>query len=477
MHLKINAPLVITLASLAAFLPFIDKPLFVDDHAIFEQARALVHQPTIPYRMESGMLGWEKGRDVGEDNPPVLFYGLAATIKFFGDEPWKSRVATIPLQILGFLAFYAIARRYVRHALWATLLLLVTPHLWVTSNSLLVDSILGPVMWIGLYAWMRLWETGKPSWGIAASLFIAMAPLVKYTGFLIWGVAVLWVLLEHRQWRSWRWLWLLIPSFIFCAWLIYSQHLYGTDHFSAVAGTRMTFPKITNLFTVLAFVCATTPCLWLIIPAISCRPGWFLGLWVVMGILGLTVALGWTCARFYVIISAPLVLLSVKTLEESKPKWVDAHFFRYGVLGLLTAFGALVMHADWTRARIEKEAALWANQWIIENQWKGNAYYPGATRTGLSAYLDNRSWKAATPQQMLEAGELLLVAQRGLPRHFLPAPKDVQLLSAKEFHTWNPVRLVDTPSRVGWYGSVWGPYPIAFSNQVLEIYSLLRVER
>jgi len=487
---SLSPALMITLACLGAFVPFIHKPLFVDDHAIFEQARDLVHQPAIPYRMEEGKLGWQKGQDVGEDNPPLFFYGLAATIKLFGDEPWTSRAATLPIQILGMLAFYALAKRYVRHPLWATLLLLATPHVWVTSNSLLVDSILGPVLWMALFAWIRAWESSRFTWGLTAGILLGLAPLVKYTGLIVWAVAGVWVLIEHQRWKSSRWLWSVIPLFLFGGWLWYTRGLYGADHFSAVAGSRMTPFRFENLLTVLSFTTITTPAVWMLLLGVVAyvfrrplkaagiwdRQNSFLCAWIGLGVAGLSIALGWTCARFLVILSAPLILFSVRAVEALHPSWIRMRTIRGAILGAFAAIGLLVMHADWARAKVEQDAAVWANDWVQRNNWTGPAYYPGATRGGLSAYLDSTRWKKSEPQQEIEAGALLLIPQRGLTPYFLPAPTNVRLLEDRSYRSWNPVRLVDSPARVGWYGSIWGHRPLAFSNQAIEIYQLLLVE-
>ncbi|WP_285172436.1 hypothetical protein, partial [Mycobacterium tuberculosis] len=53
----------ICLVGMAAFLPFIDRPLFVDDHAHVRLAFDLMEHPGLPFPRHPGELGWQEGQN------------------------------------------------------------------------------------------------------------------------------------------------------------------------------------------------------------------------------------------------------------------------------------------------------------------------------------------------------------------------------------------------------------------------------
>jgi 4-amino-4-deoxy-L-arabinose transferase-like glycosyltransferase len=522
--------LYVSLMTLVALLPFVHRPLFVDDHATFTQAADLIHHWRLPYRNEPQQLGWAKGQPVGEDNPPVYFYFMAAAIRLMGTHVWKAHLAMLPISLLGILAFYALARCYVRHPLWAALLWLSCPHFWLTANSLLVDALLGPMFVMGLVCWMKGWKEKRIGWSLLSAVLLGLTPLAKYTGLLSWAVVILWTLLEGRDRKSLRWLCLLIPAALFAAWILWSRSLYGQSHFLAVARTRMAWPGIANWISLSAMTCGSTTCMllpllllpakirraqpsiaaalffiyiafggflihpvaigiqlgfwsgaflvWLfsVIPASdhNDRSWLFLGLWALVGWVGLAFAVNWVCARFLVIIGPPLVLLTVRSFEWQAPALTHSTTFRRASLALLALFSLSLAGADYLQASVDRKVAQQADLWLQEHMPGRKGYYPGAALGGLSYYLDSKRWEGVDPGLLLQTGDVILLPWRTLPPAFLPRIGKPKILAQFVYRSWNPLRTLDLVSGGCFYGSIWAPLPFSFSRAPLEVYTLVQ---
>jgi hypothetical protein len=342
-------------------------------------------------------------------------------------------------------------------------------------------------------------------------------------------VAALWVLMTRSDKRSWKWAWALLPAGVFVAWEVGSQHLYGAGHFGAVAKSRMVIPGPEKFLTLAAFISATTPCLFIpvfasIVGRVDGRRRWIVGglaaatlaitifvypplsigvqlglwsavfvawillldpgdasgrwlfAWLLLGLIGLAVALDWVCARFLVIHSAPLILLSVRSVEAKFSRLTDSRSFRAGSFVVLTVYGLAVASADFSQARVDWRAARWAEAWEQKLDHPGRAYYPGAALGGLGYYLRADRWQGLPPGAEVPKGSLLLIPRRTLPSFFLPEVSRAHVVAILEFRSWNPIRVFGSAVRAGFYGSVWGALPVAFSSAPLETYQLLLAE-
>jgi len=481
--------LFLLLACLAAWMPFVGRPLFIDDHAHFREAVLRGLDPARPYD-ERG-LGWRPGETPGEANPPIYFYLVGGITRVLGPHPGRIHLALISLHLLGMLAFFSLARRYTRHPLWASLLWLTTPHYWLTANSLLLDSLLAPFFLIGLWGWISGWENRSSVHLAVGALFLGLTPLVKYTGYLAWAVVGLWAVLNgHRRDR--RWLWSLIPLALSAAWLTWSGRVYGGSHLAATASASVVPFDFSRLRDLLVFFLVSTPvaliglisgsaALGAASPAnglAAVRPGraWdrtdaLLFAWVAAGLAGLLFARGWVCARYFVVVGPAAILLSVRLSENAR--WAESRAFRSAALGVLAASGAVLAAADYFQARVDRNAArdLEAARERLSTDVHG--CYPAALLSGLSAYLPPDRWRPLEPGEKPSRGEAAAIPLRQLPRAFWPDVGDMRPAALFSYRSPLPVRLQDGPTGAGWYGSVWGHHPLSLTTAPLETYLFL----
>jgi len=463
----------ISIIALIAFLPFINRPLFIDDHAIFQQAESLSTRLATPYSTYPEQLGWTPGHDVGEDNPPIFFYLLALLIRTLGPTLWKIHLVLFSIHLLGLWAFYGLAKRFTQYPQWATLCWLFTPHYFVTAQSLLVDSFLIDLFLLAMFCLTQRWM-------LMGALLLGIVPLIKYTGLLSWPIAGLWILLRKER-NSRDWIYFLIPIALFASWMLWSRSIYGHDHFTAVARSRMTWPGLSNYLVLGRFWIGTTPIVLVGLIGLSQikqinREIVFLASWLVLGLVGLSFALPWVCARFLVIIGPPSVLLSIVIMENVFPKLLDRFTIRFIVLLPIIVLSLLLAQIDYAQARNDVAIAQQANQWLDNHPAIGNYYYPAAALGGLSYYLNKAHWQAIEPAKIVQTGSYVLLPTRTLPSLFWPKLDRAHILERWDYNTWNPLRVLDNPSGAGFYGSIWGALPFSFSKGPVETYLIVRNE-
>lgn len=499
-------------AGLALF-PFFRQALFVDDHAHFEQAERIAWTGGGPYSKTAGGLGWVKGQIPGEANGPVYLMAVGGLIRLLGDEVSVVRLALFPLHLAGVFSVYFLARRFVRRPFLASLVWLVSPHVWLTTNSLLVDAMLASLVSIGICLWVEGWERDSDLLLAGGAFFQGLSFLVKYTGLISIAVSLIWILLWSKRRFHGKSLWLSIPVGMGVGWFLWSRSFYGESHFLAVARGSLSFHGGDRWVTLAAFATATTPilalagiknlltnkparvgalgaflaagilapftdmittfglcalaslfvvALWPAAPDADRAPGeGWLRSWILLGVVGLWAARGWVCARYLVVIGIPLVLLSLQVLESWR---------FWGKIGRSALWGLIVYGGCLAAANFQQAAV---DPWAIKEvqkkfgrdtsvQW----FFPAATLSGLPYYGAKAGWRPLKPGEDIPPGGRLLLPARRLPKVFWPNTQGAAVLGTFSAPRGLPFRLLG--SKAGFYGSIWGPRPFGFSLEPAE---------
>ncbi|OVE77407.1 hypothetical protein BVX98_02565 [bacterium F11] len=524
-----NPFFLIFLLTLGAFLPFIGKPLFVDDHPVYQEALDLPNHPAKPYITIETRPGWDKGTIPNEYNPPFYFYYMGYLAKLVGNEIWKAHLFILPFTLLGLWAFYWISRSYLKHPLLATAFLLISPHFWITGTSLLVDALLAPMMLMGIACWIEAWKRQDRSLFLLAGVLLGLAPLVKYTGLLSWAVVVLWSLGQkpRKQWTSF--LFLLIPFLMMASWLTWTRLLYQESHFSAVAHQSLHWPTVQHLVFSFAYASASTfvVCLLLLflkrLPNLERWPlvliiylgGWFAGLslnlrptegiqmgfwvssfclwlmlvtpqsrkevtakgwlwgWVLLGLLGLSLARDLYCGRYFVIIGPPMIILTLQLLEEKFSPIFQSRQLRYLLFTGIFIPSLLLTMGDYGQAKLVRRAANDLNLWLKKENITGKAYYTAATLESLGFYLDS-NWNPMGPQESMNPGDVVVLPLATLPSRFFPKLRNPVLVGKFLYQMKNPFRTISRFAHAGFYGSIWEPLPFSVTQKPAGVYTVIQ---
>jgi len=519
------------------FLPFIGRAYFVDDYYFVTMARGILEHPTRPYDFRSDDAGkdniaWERGQPPRMVNPPLFHYYLAAVMHICGDDrSWVLRLSMLPFAWVSVLSMFILGRHFVRDSFGATALFAVTPVFWLTSYSLLIDSMLIAWLLAALVVFFRACEKKSIAWSLLSGVLMGAAILTKYFGVIVIALAFLWLVLDADR-RRW---WGAYASFPVClsllaAWSIWNIQTYGETHLlaSMARGVKADQSLIFYLNKIISvasflgggsvFLLAGFPLLWkqsrvvfaglLAVLAgfvwlfqsaaggfsvsISVQLGlwigatfafvallilkplhdhrWFLTGWVLLGLLELIVVMPWVAGRYMLCILPALCWLVWGELETRA--W---HGFRKGILATTGVIGLLVAWGDQSQAN-----TIYTLASQVESRLPVSAasrrYYLGDTFSGFRAYLQDMKWEAAFPDQSFQKGDVLLFARYRLSAWWrLPDSAYWERVGSIVFQNSCPVRVMSIPSSAGWYASVWGALPYVFVREPLEDYRLLRL--
>lgn len=134
------ALLLVTVAVCA--VPFLSQPFHIDDNFYMDMARNARVKPLYPndspYVFEGHYLP-----DMGShSHPPFQTYFLALLQHFFGEGPgreWIYHLCSLVFPVLGVLAFYFVAARFLERPLWPAIVMACCPLFLVTQHTLMTD--------------------------------------------------------------------------------------------------------------------------------------------------------------------------------------------------------------------------------------------------------------------------------------------------------------------------------------------------
>lgn len=144
---------------------------------------AMVADPNSLYADETQYWLWSRDLAWGYfSKPPMIAWVIAATTAVFGDADWAVRLAApfLHAATAGFLGLAAARLFDTRTGALATILWMVMPGVWLSSQIISTDAVLMTGWAAGLYCLARLRE--GPSWPHAVGLGLAVgwAFLAKY---------------------------------------------------------------------------------------------------------------------------------------------------------------------------------------------------------------------------------------------------------------------------------------------------------
>lgn len=228
--------LLLVLVALLASVPFVRKPLHIDDPADLQYVRQILNEPLDPYGFE---FDWGEGPRPAIRNyhPPLKFYYHAAVLAvvFRGQDPFRSdwleevlHLSYLPFVWLIVVSVYRLCGHFEVPA-WSVLLFWLFGPGFLPGQNAMLDV---PALALGLTAAALLsgyWADRRLRRALAAGVVLAAGLLTKYSVAIVWIVAAYWLWLERAEWRAV--LAVLLPGVAAVAlWAVVSQLAYGTAH-------------------------------------------------------------------------------------------------------------------------------------------------------------------------------------------------------------------------------------------------------
>jgi hypothetical protein len=188
-------------AALVLLLPFLNKPLHLDDPMYVWAARQIRAHPLDFYGFR---INWE-GQTVpmAEQmiNPPLFPYYLAAVTHVLGWSEIGLHLAVLPLSLGVLIGVYFLSRHFVRFPLLPPVLLLVSPGFLVSATTLMCDV---PMLcfWIwSLVLWIRGSTRSLICLPVSATL-LGIAALTKYSGACSLPLLIAYAIMYARPART-----------------------------------------------------------------------------------------------------------------------------------------------------------------------------------------------------------------------------------------------------------------------------------
>jgi 4-amino-4-deoxy-L-arabinose transferase-like glycosyltransferase len=135
-------------------VPFLGKPLNIDDPLFVWAARQIAHHPTDPYGFTGNWTGGSEPFCRFMQNPPGLCYYLAAAGRVLGWSDVALHAALVPVGVLAAVGTYLLSARFCRRPLLATALVVASPAFLVSATTVMCDVPL-----VCLWVWsVLLWD-------------------------------------------------------------------------------------------------------------------------------------------------------------------------------------------------------------------------------------------------------------------------------------------------------------------------------
>ncbi len=524
--------LLLSLIVLSLTLPFLDKPVHIDDTFVLHITDRILAHPADPFGGEFNWFGHLAPVWSTTTNPPLVSYWLAPVVAVWGKGELWLHLAMVPFYLFFAWGMFLVARRFTDEA-WMPTLFLVGSAPFLVSGNLMRDIPAAGLALLGLAWFLEGVDDSDRGKALAGSVLLGLAVLAKYSVGVILPVAALYTLLRRRP----LWVfWLSVSAAILGAWCLFTWVVYGQIHpvyllLNRVSDSGIKWPdKFLSALAILgsavylsplvAWVLGVSRC-WktlaatvlvaLLIVWWSCRfydSDWDTGfsVWLVLGVFLLAAAvhsaatdnwsveslflLAWlgshvAFATFFVPFDAvrhllvaipPLLLLLFRWFERHR-----AHVHRIGVLaGLLLAVqlgtALLVQGADYEYAGTYRDFArniaprfqAEANLWYV-GQWGWKFY---ADQAGLK--MMNRDGPYPSP------GDLLVWPEKVHIGDAFSGPagmgKRLKLVESFVYPGSIPIRTMDMESRAGFYAVIRRRIPYRFDGRPpLEIIRVFRV--
>ena len=519
--------------AIACLVPFVGKPIHLDDPLFVWTARQILKAPLDFYGFDVNWHGFTDVMANANKNPPLTAFYLAAAAALFGFSEVALHLAMLIPALAAVLGSWALARRLCSHPALAALAMLAMPAFLVSATPLMADVVLLACWVWSLFLWWSGLEDGRPARLVAAGGIVGLAILAKFVAVALLPLlmAVTWA--RERRVDA-RWLAFAVPVGMFGAYLAFMSGRYGIDLRETVAGYAFDSRTSSgaNLFRSLAVaaffaggsflsVVAYAPLLWrgrrgAAWLAISVVGGVVLGsvaglpvglnlvslhaivfaagalalgallvgecrhasrgdaallvLWI-GGIAIFTVALNWTINARSLLPAAPAVAIVLVRALEREPG-VRLEGWRVGApLAICLGVSLWVAWGDTRLATEARDAArLLAPAGERVDDTAGSLWFEGAW--GFQYYMEERGVpKVDAMGSLLRAGDRVVVPLNNT-NQWIPPVGVAELVEELRRPTGGLVASQSRAHGAGFYSDRYGPLPFVIGVEPVEVYQV-----
>lgn len=524
--------LLLMLIVLGLTLPFVAKPVHIDDTFVLHITQQILETPTDPFGTEIDWFGHLAPIWKATTNPPLVSYWLAPVAATFGEREIPLHLALVPFYLLFAWGAFSLARRFVAHP-WLPVLFLVLSAPFLVSGNLMRDVPAAGLAVAGMALFIRGIDGGSSAQCAIGGVLLGLSILAKYSMGVVLPVAALYVLLRRKPKAG---LWLGIPALIVGAWCLQTWLLYGHIHplylllerssDSNIAWEDKFFSGLTILGSalflqpVIVYLGAATRS-WKMLAAIAVSAVgvglWAYGfyasdfdvqfqLWLFLGLVLVigavrsaanerfspeTVFLGvWFLAhltfsvffvpfqavRHLLIALVPLLILLFRWFETSPRRWGAVRNLAVAVLCLQGVVAIAVHVADYQYADSYREFARRAVRMFHDRP--GKVWFVG--HWGWQFYADQEGFRMMNRDGPYpKAGDYLIWPEKVHIGDAMSANPELrsrlELQHEFVYRSGLPIRTMSVQARAGFYAVIRRRIPYRFAIAPLEIFRVYRV--
>ncbi|MGE0534654.1 MAG: glycosyltransferase family 39 protein [Pirellulales bacterium] len=224
----------LVLGTLGLLVPFLNKPVHIDDPLFVWTAQQIQRHPADFYGFEINWYGEPRPMHLINQNPPGAAYLLAAALWVGGDREVLMHAVFLVPNIALVLGTYLLARRFCQHAVLAAVAACATPVVLVSATTLMCDNLMAACWCWSMLAWLRGLDRGGALWFVVAGSLAAAAALAKYFGICVVPLMVAYSLVRLRR-PGWWLVAAALPIALLALFEWYCHHLYGHGLLSGAA--------------------------------------------------------------------------------------------------------------------------------------------------------------------------------------------------------------------------------------------------
>jgi hypothetical protein len=210
---------------LLATIPFLLKPLHIDDPADLQYVQQVLRRPSDPYGFE---VDWDEGPRWAFRNyhPPLKYYYHALVLRFFPLSELTLHASYLPFVAMTAWGVIVIARRFGCSPLLVLILWMLGPGYLPGQNAMLdvpamALGLAGTALFIGAV------DRNRTTPLFISAFLLGSALLTKYSAIVYIPV---WIGYLMCYGRARHWLSLVVPAVMFAVWCAVSVTIYGEVH-------------------------------------------------------------------------------------------------------------------------------------------------------------------------------------------------------------------------------------------------------
>lgn len=199
---------VLAAVTLVCLLPFLGKPVHMDDPIFLWPAQRIAAGDARPFDVPVNWYGFTEPLSRVTKNPPAVSYVLAGIGRVAGWSEFALHAGMLIFAVGAAIGTFCVARQLAADGLAAGLLMLATPAFFVSATTLMSDVPMLCFWTWAVAAWLWARDADRP-WGfLLAGLLAGLAGACKYPGLFV--VPLLALCVSRRRW-PWQVAGLILP--------------------------------------------------------------------------------------------------------------------------------------------------------------------------------------------------------------------------------------------------------------------------